>query len=133
MRAKPFDASQFVATEWNSAADKAAFGNTYLHFIESDWKRSLFTRSFYQRLSNCFGHIAEIRVLVQLEANYRPPFGQADAFAEAPIAFAVEQPTPELLITPIQCTYSKPSRERKFEVLLCLLPRGSDHAPELSR
>ena len=58
MRAKPFDASQFVATEWNSAADKAAFGNTYLHFIESDWKQSLFTKSFYQRLSNCFGHIA---------------------------------------------------------------------------
>ena len=47
MRAKPFDASQFVATEWNSAADKAAFGNTYLHFIESDWKQSLFTKSFY--------------------------------------------------------------------------------------
>jgi len=58
MRAKPFDASQFVPTQWNSAADKAAFGNTYLHFIESEWKRSLFTKSFYQRLSNCFGHIA---------------------------------------------------------------------------
>jgi hypothetical protein len=58
MRTKPFDASQFVATQWNSAADKAAFGNTYLHFIESEWKRSLFTKGFYQRLSNCFGHIA---------------------------------------------------------------------------
>ncbi len=58
MRTKPFDASQFVATQWNSAVDKAAFGNTYLHFIESEWKRSLFTKGFYQRLSNCFGHIA---------------------------------------------------------------------------
>jgi hypothetical protein len=58
MRAKPFDASQFVATQWNSEADKTSFGNTYLHFIESEWKRSLFTKSFYQRLSNCFGHIA---------------------------------------------------------------------------
>jgi hypothetical protein len=58
MRAKPFDASQFVATQWNSAADKATFGNTYLDFIESGWTRSLFTKSFYQRLSNCFGHIA---------------------------------------------------------------------------
>lgn len=58
MRTKPFDASQFVATQWNSAADKAAFGNTYLHFIESEWKRSLFTKGFYQRLSSCFGHIA---------------------------------------------------------------------------
>lgn len=58
MRAKPFEASQFVATQWNTAADKAAFGNTYLHFIDTEWKRSLFTKGFYQRLSNCFGHIA---------------------------------------------------------------------------
>jgi len=58
----PFNASQFVATEWNSAADKAAFGNTYLHFIESGWKQSLFTKGFYQRLSNCFSHIAHFDV-----------------------------------------------------------------------
>jgi hypothetical protein len=54
----PFIASQFVPTEWSSAADKAAFGNTFLHFVESALKRSLFTKGFYQRLSNCFGHIA---------------------------------------------------------------------------
>jgi hypothetical protein len=54
----PFIASQFVPTEWSSAADKAVFGNTFLHFVESGWKRSLFTKGFYQRLSNCFGHIA---------------------------------------------------------------------------
>jgi hypothetical protein len=54
----PFIAAQFVPTEWSSAADKAAFGNTFLHFVESAWKRSLFTKGFYQRLSNCFGHIA---------------------------------------------------------------------------
>lgn len=58
MRAQPFDASQFVATQWSTADDKAAFGNSYLYFVESEWKRSLFTKSFYQRLSNCFGHIA---------------------------------------------------------------------------
>ena len=54
----PFAASKFAHTEWSSAADKAAFGNTFLHFIESEWKRSLFSKGFYQRLSNCFGHIA---------------------------------------------------------------------------
>jgi hypothetical protein len=54
----PFVASQFVATERTSAADKAVFGNTLLHFIESAWKQSLFTKRFYQQLSNCFGHIA---------------------------------------------------------------------------
>jgi hypothetical protein len=58
----PFNASHFVATEWNSAADKAAFGNTYLHFIESGWKQSLFTKGFYQRLSNCFSHIAHFDI-----------------------------------------------------------------------
>lgn len=54
----PFFPSEFVPTEFFTAADKAGFGNTYLHFIESEWKQSLFTKSFYQRLSNCFGHIA---------------------------------------------------------------------------
>jgi hypothetical protein len=54
----PFDASQFIATEWSSAADKAAFGNSFLRFIEGDWKESLFTKNFYNRLSMCFGHIA---------------------------------------------------------------------------
>ena len=54
----PFDACQFVTTAWSTAADKAAFGNTYLRFIESEWQRTLFTKSFYGRLSNCFGHIA---------------------------------------------------------------------------
>ena len=62
MSTRPFDACQFVATEWNSAADKAAFGNTYLRFIESEWKQALFTKSFYGRLSNCFGHIAHYNV-----------------------------------------------------------------------
>jgi len=58
----PFEACQFVATEWSSAADKAEFGNTYLRFIESEWKRTLFTKNFYGRLSNCFGHIAHNNV-----------------------------------------------------------------------
>ena len=40
------------------AADKAEFGNTLLRFIESEWALALFTKSFYNRLSMCFGHIA---------------------------------------------------------------------------
>ena len=58
MPKSPFDGSQFIATQWSSAAEKAAFGNTFLHFIEADWKDALFTKSFYNRLSMCFGHIA---------------------------------------------------------------------------
>ena len=46
------------ATKFSTAADKAEFGNTLLRFIESEWVPALFTKSFYNRLSMCFGHIA---------------------------------------------------------------------------
>jgi hypothetical protein len=54
----PFLPSDFTATKFLTAADKAEFGNTLLRFIESEWASALFTKSFYDRLSMCFGHIA---------------------------------------------------------------------------
>ena len=54
----PFLPSDFKATKFSTAADKAEFGNTLLRFIESEWAPALFTKSFYNRLSMCFGHIA---------------------------------------------------------------------------
>jgi hypothetical protein len=54
----PFLPSDFTATEFSSAADKAEFGNAFLHFIDSNWKQALFTEKFYNRLSKTFGHIA---------------------------------------------------------------------------
>jgi hypothetical protein len=54
----PFLPSEFVPTEFSTAVDKANFGNTFLHFIDSEWKQALFTKSFYSRLSMCFFHIA---------------------------------------------------------------------------
>jgi len=54
----PFLPSDFTATKFSTAADKAEFGNTLLRFIESEWAPALFTKSFYNRLSMCFGHIA---------------------------------------------------------------------------
>jgi hypothetical protein len=54
----PFSACQFIPTKWSTAEDKARFGNTFLHFVELDFARSLFTEKFYSRLSNCFSHIA---------------------------------------------------------------------------
>ncbi|WP_158792753.1 hypothetical protein [Granulicella sp. L60] len=54
----PFEAQSFIPTRFSTAEEKAKFGNIFLHFIASDWKDSLFTKSFYTRLSNCFGHIA---------------------------------------------------------------------------
>ena len=54
----PFLPSQFIATQWSTEKDKADFANSVLHFIESDFKQTLFTRKFYERLSNTFGNIA---------------------------------------------------------------------------
>jgi len=54
----PFLPSDFTATKFSTAADKAEFGNTLLRFIESEWALALFTKSFYNRLSMCFAHIA---------------------------------------------------------------------------
>jgi hypothetical protein len=54
----PFLPSEFVPTKFSSAQDKADFGNAFLRFIESEWARTAFSRSFYNRLSMCFSHIA---------------------------------------------------------------------------
>ena len=54
----PFHPSEFVPTKFSSAQDKADFGNAFLHFIESEWARTAFSKSFYNRLSMCFLHIA---------------------------------------------------------------------------
>lgn len=50
--------SEFVPTKFSTAADKAYFGNVFLDFIESEWRETLFTKPFYNRLSSTFGHIA---------------------------------------------------------------------------
>ena len=57
-RKGPFSPEDFSATKFSSSADKAEFGNTLLHFVEAGCKRELFTNALYQRLSNCFAHIA---------------------------------------------------------------------------
>jgi hypothetical protein len=57
----PFLPSDFTATKFSTAADKAEFGNTLLRFIESEWASALFTKRFYNRLSMCYGHIAHYK------------------------------------------------------------------------
>jgi hypothetical protein len=54
----PLLPSDFTATKFSTAADKAEFGNALLRFIESEWEAPLFTKTLYNRLSMCFGHIA---------------------------------------------------------------------------
>jgi hypothetical protein len=54
----PFLPTAFTATEWSSREDKPVFANDLLHFIDSGFKKTLFTKKLYQRLSNMYGHIA---------------------------------------------------------------------------
>jgi hypothetical protein len=54
----PFLPAEFVPTKFSTAQDKADFGNMFLHFIESEWAWTAFSKSFYNRLSMCFSHIA---------------------------------------------------------------------------
>ena len=54
----PFEAAAFIATEFSSAADKAAFANDLMRFLAKDYPDTGFTKKLYHRLSLCFGHIA---------------------------------------------------------------------------
>ena len=54
----PFGSEQFTATQWSTADDKAQFGNQSLRFIDEGFPKSLFTKTLYNRLSQCFQHIA---------------------------------------------------------------------------
>lgn len=55
---KTFTADQFTPTKWDTAEDKAKFANQFVSFVSSGFKQSKFTKAFYRRLSNTFGHIA---------------------------------------------------------------------------
>jgi hypothetical protein len=66
----PFLPSDFTATKFSTAVDKAEFGNTLLRFIESEWASALFTKSFYNRLSMCFSHIAHyVEIVIMRSAS----------------------------------------------------------------
>jgi hypothetical protein len=53
-----FNASDFVPTKWSTAEEKAAFGNSLLHFMLTGFQSARFTEKLYTRLSMCFGHVA---------------------------------------------------------------------------
>ena len=80
----PFSPSQFVPTEWSTAADKAKFGNTLLRFLDADCPRELFTKKFYTRLSMTFGNIAhyvEGAIMRSADGLYRVPTAFRHPFA----------------------------------------------------
>src|ERR1700722_10132597 len=53
-----FAADRFTPTKWDSSDRKAAFAKQFVRFVQSDFARSKFPKTFYQRLSMTFGHIA---------------------------------------------------------------------------
>ncbi len=53
-----FTASQFTPTQWDTASAKAWFANHFMRFVVEGFPSQLFTKRFYRRLSNTFGHIA---------------------------------------------------------------------------
>jgi hypothetical protein len=52
------EAADFTATKFNTAEEKAKFGNHLLRFIAEDYPRALWTKAFYNRLSMIFSNIA---------------------------------------------------------------------------
>ena len=54
----PFSGNEFTPTKWESSDAKAEFANKLCRFIAADFKEAMFTKTFYRRLSLCFGHIA---------------------------------------------------------------------------
>jgi hypothetical protein len=52
------EATEFHPTKWDSAEQKAQFGNKLLKFIADDFPRHSFTKQIYNRLHLTFGHIA---------------------------------------------------------------------------
>jgi hypothetical protein len=48
----------YTATEWDSVEDKEKFAKHFKRFVQSDFKRGLFYRWFYNRLHMTFGFIA---------------------------------------------------------------------------
>ena len=54
-----FADDQFTPTKWSTAAEKASFANDLLALIMSGFPKAKFTQKLYQRLSNCFSHIAD--------------------------------------------------------------------------
>ncbi len=57
-----FQGTDFTATKWNTAEDKARMANKLTRFILNGFPQGSFTKDMYKRLSTMFGHIAEYNI-----------------------------------------------------------------------
>ncbi|MEI7684842.1 MAG: hypothetical protein WCL32_07420 [Planctomycetota bacterium] len=53
-----FTPDQFTPTQWEGPDKKAVFARQFIKFVQSDFSSRQFPKTFYQRLSMTFGHIA---------------------------------------------------------------------------
>lgn len=53
----------YTATKWSTAEDKEKFVKHFIKFVEKGFPQLLFTKAFYHRLMNTFGHIAHYNQL----------------------------------------------------------------------
>jgi hypothetical protein len=73
-----FTSAEFTPTKWDSAEAKADFANKLCQFIAADFKESLFTKAFYNRLSMTCGHIAHYNREGFFGTFFRDLAGKAD-------------------------------------------------------
>ena len=93
----PFGSQQFTATQWSTADDKAQFGNQLLRFTDEGFPQSLFTKTLYNRLSQCFQHIAHHDLHGFYGTWFAAPGDQArflDHFFGLPASVTSHIPTP---------------------------------------
>ena len=81
-----FTDSDFTATKWNGAPDKAAFANAFCRFMSADFRESLFTQKLYRRLALTFGHIAHFDFVYFYNQFFRDLQGKV-AFLEETLAW----------------------------------------------
>ena len=68
----------FTPTKWSTAEDKAKFFRHYQKFVTGGFKASQFPKWFYDRLSQCFGHIAHYNQGGFYEEWFRSPEQQLE-------------------------------------------------------
>ena len=125
-----FSPSQFIPTRWSTAEDKARFGNALLHFIDSGFARNLFTDRLYDRLSNCFGHIAHYNLTGFYEEWFLSLTAQV-RFLEHTLRFPCYG-DPEFTFSDVESEVQREVRNRNYLLRYQLLLAEEHRAAELT-
>lgn len=84
MAVTPFSAENFTPTSFSTAEDKAETVTKLARFIDSGFKRTLFTKALYQALSlHFYGHIAHFNQHGFWETWFSTPAAQRDFLEHA--------------------------------------------------